>query len=219
MRLDESYLARRRFLCGMLGGGAAALGAGVATPRRPLRGQLGRTAAAVSGARAGRLRPGAGVGQDRHVRRDPGAVAEDAGAGQRVESLRGVCTHFDCTVGYVPEKNRIFCACHEGYFDVAGRVLSGPPPRPLREFHMRFHQDQLILALEKEDLERSVSPGLIPPCRAPPSRPGFARGWTWDRWRRPCVGRRSRRTGTTGCTCWVARRCSCSGCRSPPARC
>ena len=32
MRINDSYLARRRFLCGMLGGGAAALGTGVGLP-------------------------------------------------------------------------------------------------------------------------------------------------------------------------------------------
>ena len=32
MKINESYLARRRFLCGMVGGGAAALGAASAVP-------------------------------------------------------------------------------------------------------------------------------------------------------------------------------------------
>ena len=32
MKIEESCIARRRFLCGMIGGGAAALGAGVIGP-------------------------------------------------------------------------------------------------------------------------------------------------------------------------------------------
>ena len=32
MKIEQSHLARRRFLCGMIGGGAAAMGAGVAAP-------------------------------------------------------------------------------------------------------------------------------------------------------------------------------------------
>ena len=40
MKLDDSYLARRRFLCGMLGGGVAALGAGAVGPLVQYAGNL-----------------------------------------------------------------------------------------------------------------------------------------------------------------------------------
>ena len=73
------------------------------------------------------------------------------------------CTHFDCTVGYLPDENRIFCACHEGYYDLDGRVLSGPPPRPLQEFHQRFRDAKLVLALEKDNLDRAFLDAAPPP--------------------------------------------------------
>ena len=42
------------------------------------------------------------------------------------------CTHLSCAVYYSRANNRIECPCHEGYFPVDdGRVLLGPPPRPL----------------------------------------------------------------------------------------
>ena len=42
------------------------------------------------------------------------------------------CTHLSCAVFLAREKNRLECPCHEGYFAVEdGRVLQGPPPRPL----------------------------------------------------------------------------------------
>ena len=42
------------------------------------------------------------------------------------------CTHLGCPVLYEAEERRLHCPCHEGYFSVAdGRVLGGPPPRPL----------------------------------------------------------------------------------------
>lgn len=42
------------------------------------------------------------------------------------------CTHLSCAVYYSRENNRLECPCHEGYFSVdTGRVLQGPPPRPL----------------------------------------------------------------------------------------
>ncbi len=42
------------------------------------------------------------------------------------------CTHLSCAVYYSQEQNRLECPCHEGYFSIdTGRVLQGPPPRPL----------------------------------------------------------------------------------------
>jgi Rieske Fe-S protein len=42
------------------------------------------------------------------------------------------CTHLACAVFYSAERNRLECPCHVGYFSVdSGRVLQGPPPRPL----------------------------------------------------------------------------------------
>jgi nitrite reductase/ring-hydroxylating ferredoxin subunit len=42
------------------------------------------------------------------------------------------CTHLSCAVVPEPEKNRFFCPCHEGAFDlVSGRPIAGPPRRPL----------------------------------------------------------------------------------------
>jgi Rieske Fe-S protein len=42
------------------------------------------------------------------------------------------CTHLSCAVYYARDRNRLECPCHEGYFAIEdGRVLQGPPPRPL----------------------------------------------------------------------------------------
>ena len=42
------------------------------------------------------------------------------------------CTHLSCAVFPSTDGRRLECPCHEGYFSVEdGRVLQGPPPRPL----------------------------------------------------------------------------------------
>jgi Rieske Fe-S protein len=48
------------------------------------------------------------------------------------------CTHLSCAVYYSQANNRLECPCHEGYFSIdTGRVLQGPPPRPLPRIQLR----------------------------------------------------------------------------------
>jgi cytochrome b6-f complex iron-sulfur subunit len=53
---------------------------------------------------------------------------------QKLAALSAKCTHEGCTVQYVPADSLIWCACHNGKFSVDGRVISGPPPRPLAAY-------------------------------------------------------------------------------------
>lgn len=46
-------------------------------------------------------------------------------------ALTATCTHLDCIVEYRPEKRLIWCNCHDGRYDLDGRNVGGPPPRPL----------------------------------------------------------------------------------------
>jgi cytochrome b6-f complex iron-sulfur subunit len=52
----------------------------------------------------------------------------------KLAAFSAKCTHEGCTVQYVPADALIWCACHNGKFSLDGRVLSGPPPRPLAAF-------------------------------------------------------------------------------------
>jgi Rieske Fe-S protein len=58
-------------------------------------------------------------------------VFEDADG--ELHALDAKCTHEGCTVRYQPGNAIIWCACHNGRFDLKGRVLAGPPPRPLAQ--------------------------------------------------------------------------------------
>lgn len=53
-----------------------------------------------------------------------------------LSALSALCTHTDCTVAYRPERQDIYCSCHEGIYDLHGRNISGPPPRPLESFRV-----------------------------------------------------------------------------------
>ena len=45
-----------------------------------------------------------------------------------------MCSHLNCTVQFHEEKRQIWCACHNGTYDLGGNVVSGPPPRSLETF-------------------------------------------------------------------------------------
>ncbi|MDR7522263.1 MAG: Rieske (2Fe-2S) protein [Armatimonadota bacterium] len=61
------------------------------------------------------------------------------------KAFSAVCTHLACTVQYRPEIGHIWCACHDGHYDLNGQVLAGPPPRPLPEFSVTVRGDDVIV--------------------------------------------------------------------------
>lgn len=55
-----------------------------------------------------------------------------------VRAFSAVCTHLGCIVQYEKDKARIWCACHGGVYDLSGRNVSGPPPRPLEAYQVHL---------------------------------------------------------------------------------
>ncbi len=47
------------------------------------------------------------------------------------------CAHLGCPVRYVQAAERFICPCHGGVYDSEGRVVGGPPVRPLDRFYTR----------------------------------------------------------------------------------
>jgi Rieske Fe-S protein len=55
------------------------------------------------------------------------------------------CTHLACAVYYSRPNNRLECPCHVGYFSIdTGRVLQGPPPRPLPRIRLVERDGQIF---------------------------------------------------------------------------
>lgn len=60
------------------------------------------------------------------------------------------CTHLSCAVTPQPEKNRFYCPCHHGFFDLAtGVPTAGPPRRPLPRIKLQI-RDGIIYAVGVE---------------------------------------------------------------------
>ena len=52
---------------------------------------------------------------------------------QGFRAFSAICTHLGCVVGWDAQRRQIACPCHGGFFDLDGRPVAGPPPRPLAE--------------------------------------------------------------------------------------
>lgn len=51
------------------------------------------------------------------------------------------CTHLGCPVSF--KDSKYFSPCHGGVFDLDGRVLAGPPPRPLDRYEVKVENGKL----------------------------------------------------------------------------
>lgn len=65
--------------------------------------------------------------------------------GRNYVALSNVCTHLGCRVRWVEGEQQFFCPCHNGVFDKAGLVVSGPPPRPLDHYPVKVEDGQLYV--------------------------------------------------------------------------
>jgi len=61
-------------------------------------------------------------------------------------AFSAICTHLNCTVQYQQAERQIWCACHNGLYDLNGRVVSGPPPRALEEYSVRVRGEEVVVA-------------------------------------------------------------------------
>lgn len=77
----------------------------------------------------------------------PGLIVRNA-VGE-YKALSATCTHLACIVQYRGDLQRIWCACHNGIYDLTGRNISGPPPRPLEAYDVHVRGDEIFVTRHK----------------------------------------------------------------------
>ncbi|HEY3216611.1 MAG TPA: ubiquinol-cytochrome c reductase iron-sulfur subunit [Candidatus Eisenbacteria bacterium] len=77
----------------------------------------------------------------------PGILVRTANGEYR--ALSAVCTHLGCTVQYRAADRLIWCPCHNGVYDLEGRNVSGPPPRPLERFVVHVEGNDVVVEKAK----------------------------------------------------------------------
>ena len=65
-----------------------------------------------------------------------------------LRAFSAVCTHLQCTVQYREDFQHIWCACHNGHFDLNGINIAGPPPSPLPPYRVRVKGDEVFVSRE-----------------------------------------------------------------------
>ncbi len=63
-----------------------------------------------------------------------------------LRAFSAVCTHLNCTVQYREERQDIWCACHNGVYDLNGKNVSGPPPRPLEPYKIFVKGEEIVVS-------------------------------------------------------------------------
>ena len=63
-----------------------------------------------------------------------------------LRAFSAVCTHLNCTVQYRSDISHIWCACHNGHYDLNGQNIAGPPPRPLDSYVVNARGNQIVVS-------------------------------------------------------------------------
>lgn len=143
--ITEPQESKRSFLKFILAGGLTALAASILYPilaylKPPKQGEV-----EVTSVKAGKLS---------EIEKDSGKIIKFGTKpvilvrtqNDDLKAFSATCTHLDCTVQYKKEMGLIWCACHNGKYDLTGRNISGPPPRPLEEFRVVQQGDEILIS-------------------------------------------------------------------------
>jgi menaquinol-cytochrome c reductase iron-sulfur subunit len=82
------------------------------------------------------------------------------------------CAHLGCPVRFVEAAGNFICPCHGGVYDFEGKVIGGPPVRPLDRFQTRVRAGQVEIG------PRYSVTSQLEPVRA--RDPGEFTGGIWE---------------------------------------
>jgi len=101
---------------------------------------------AVVAGRVGELKPNSG--KIFRFGNRPGLLVRTASGDYR--AMSATCTHLSCTVQYRDDMQQVWCACHNGHYDLNGRNIAGPPPRPLEVYEVQVRGEEIFVRRRRE---------------------------------------------------------------------
>ena len=142
---ERAGLGRRRFFDALLGTGFVSTLVAMAYPvwRYLIPPASGEPAVqTVVAAQAAQVKPNSGIVFKFGSK--PGLLVRKPDG--QLQAFSAVCTHLQCTVQYKADTSQIWCACHNGIYDLSGNVVSGPPPRPLEPLVVNQRGDDIVVS-------------------------------------------------------------------------
>jgi menaquinol-cytochrome c reductase iron-sulfur subunit len=100
------------------------------------------------------------------------ASANEAEPYQPYVAISTRCAHLGCPVQFVEAAKNFVCPCHGGVYDFQGKVIGGPPVRPLDHFQTRVRDGEVQVG------PRYSVTSQLDPVRARP--PGEFTGGVWN---------------------------------------
>jgi Rieske Fe-S protein len=104
-----------------------------------------------------------------YIRRGSATLGEDP---EEFIAISTRCAHLGCPVRFVRAAGNFICPCHGGVYDFEGKVIGGPPVRPLDRFQTRVVGDTLEIG------PRYSVTNDLEPVRA--RDPGEFTGGVWE---------------------------------------
>ncbi|UCE65770.1 MAG: Rieske (2Fe-2S) protein [Candidatus Zixiibacteriota bacterium] len=154
MPVADEKIPRRDAINYLLGAGIGALGAATVFPIARYiipPAASGSGSSSLAAAKVGELKPN--EGKIFKFGNAPGILVlkpgGDPASALSYAAFTAVCTHLNCTVQYRDDLKEIWCACHNGHFDLNGKVISGPPPEALREYRVAIKGDEIFVSSEE----------------------------------------------------------------------
>ena len=141
---NPQYVTRRRFLDYLLGTSAFATLAAILYPviKFMVPPQVVEAMqSSVIAAKVSELTPNSG--KIFKFGSKPGLIIRTASG--EFKAFSAVCTHLDCIVQYRSDTKQIWCACHNGQYNLNGENIGGPPPRPLEAYPVNKRGDDIVV--------------------------------------------------------------------------
>ena len=60
-----------------------------------------------------------------------------------------ICPHLGCGINWDENSGKFICPCHDSFFDIEGRVLSGPSPRGMDTLETEIKDGKIFVKYQK----------------------------------------------------------------------
>ncbi len=68
---------------------------------------------------------------------------------KKFTAFTSICPHLGCGINWDENSGKFICPCHDSFFDIEGRVLSGPSPRGMDTLETEIRDGKIFVKYEK----------------------------------------------------------------------